>query len=329
MSVKTPVFKWDVPVLGEEADVPADLLALATEIENVVKALEAKFLKTAGVGDAGKLIIVDGTGAAAFQAMSGAITITAGGITGVGNEKIETAQIKQLAVTALRLAAEAVETAKIQNLAVTEPKLGALAVSEAKLAALAVSAAKLANLAVETGKIANLAVTAEKLGELAVSTIKIANLAVTTGKLAEEAVTEAKQADGSTSSRKFKPTAGVKRCSADLVMTEAYQDIAFTGGNLAITPAVASTLLIWAQFSFGSHTGDTEEFRILMDAEERESVKFIEVLEGVNRGNMPLFDAIPLTAAAHTIKMQARQVPVHGDSLFKDATRFTYMLVAA
>jgi hypothetical protein len=339
VSVKTPVFKFDTPVLGEEANVPQDLGDVILEVENVVKALEPKFIKTAGAGDVKKLLIVDNTGAPIWRALSGDATIAEAGALTIANEAVNAAKLLNLAVTEAKLAGESVATAKIKLLAVTAATLAAEAVETAKIKGEAVTEAKLANLAVATGKIANLAVTAGKLAEEAVETAKIKNLAVTEAKLAELAVTEgkianlavseAKLADKAVTSRKFKPTAGLKVCSADLALTEAYQDIAFTGGNLVITPAVASTLMMWVQIGFGSHTGDTESFRILMDAEERALGEFVEVTESVNRAPMMLVDAIPLTAAEHTIKLQAKQVPSHADKVWANITRYTYMLVAS
>lgn len=134
MSVKTPVFKWDAPSLGEEANVPADLLSALTEIENTVKLLNPKYLGTAGAGDAGKLVVVDGTGVAAFQAMSGDATLAGTGALTIGEEKILTAKLKGLAVTAAKIAEEAVEGSKIKALAVTAAKIAEATITDAKLA---------------------------------------------------------------------------------------------------------------------------------------------------------------------------------------------------
>ena len=168
MSVKTPVFLFDVPVLGEEANVPADLLSLATEIENVIKALEVKRLKTAGAGDAKKLLIVSNTGEPVWRAMSGDATISELGVIEIGGEKVSTPELAALCVTEAKVALEAIGTGTLKALAVT--------------------AAKLAAECVETGKIKNLAVTAAKI--------------------ANETITEEKLATGAAGSRIMKPTSG-------------------------------------------------------------------------------------------------------------------------
>jgi hypothetical protein len=179
----TPVFGFEYPELGAEANVPEDIHQLALEVENIVKELEVSHLKTAGAGDAKKLLIVQNTGAAAWKALSGDATISEAGVMTIANEAITAAKILALAITEAKIAGEAVATSKIANLAVT--------------------AAKLAAEAVETAKIQNLAVTEGKLAALAVGTAKLAELSVTTAKLAAECVTNAKIANGTIEDKKM------------------------------------------------------------------------------------------------------------------------------
>lgn len=186
MSKKTPYFKWDVPELGEEANVPADMLSLATEIEEDLHNLKVSELGTAGAGDNNKILVVGATGAPAWVAMSGAATIANTGVVSLVNSAVTAAKIAALAVEEAKIAGEAVSEAKLKALAVTAAKLAAEAVTEGKLAALAVTEAKLAGEAVSTAKLKALAVTEEK----------IAALAVSSGKLAAGAVTEEKIANG-------------------------------------------------------------------------------------------------------------------------------------
>jgi hypothetical protein len=153
VSVKTPVFKFDVPILGEEANVPADLLSLATEIENVIKAHDPKYIKTAGAGDAGKLLVVSGTGEPVWRALSGDATISETGVIEIGGEKVSTAELAALCVSEAKIALEAIGTGTLK----------ALAVTAAKLAAECVETGKIKNLAVTAEKIANETITAEKL----------------------------------------------------------------------------------------------------------------------------------------------------------------------
>jgi hypothetical protein len=307
MSVKTPVFNWDVPVLGEEANVPADMLSLATEIENTLKVLEPKFLKTAGAGDAGKLLIVGATGAPAFSAMSGDATITNAGVLTVGAEKISTAKIALLAITEALLAGEAVGSAKVKDLAIT--------------------AAKLAEEAVETIKIKNLAVTEAK----------IAALAVGTAKLAELAVTEAKIADGAVTSRKYKPTVGLIESTSNLELAVAFADV--PGVKLEITPAVASILRVTAVFELevGCSVVNTEVQAIgtiSLDGvdQTRRATHTLKPssVTTVSRGTHPQVYHLPLTAALHTIKMRASKILEAGAATcYKTHTAMMYELVAS
>jgi hypothetical protein len=119
----TPVFGWPYPELGNEANVPSDIEKLAEAIENILKALEPKYLKTAGAGDAKKLLIVQNTGQAAFKALSGDATISEAGALTIANEAVNTVKLAALSVTEAKVAALAITTAKIANLAVTDEKL--------------------------------------------------------------------------------------------------------------------------------------------------------------------------------------------------------------
>lgn len=139
----TPVFGWEYPELGAEADVPVDLHELALQIEEVIKALEVKRLKTAGAGDGGKILIVKNTGEPVWLAINGDATTDAAALLTIGNEKIGTAKLQALAVTAAKLAAESVEESKIKALAVTAAKVANEAISEGKIANLAVALGKL------------------------------------------------------------------------------------------------------------------------------------------------------------------------------------------
>lgn len=133
-------------------------------------------------------------------------------------------------------------------------------------------------------------------------------------------------------SRNLKPTVGIKRCSTELSLTEAFQDVAMTGGDLAITPAVASNLIVVAQIAVGSATnGSDHEFAFKVDAEaERESTNLFPGAGVGNRVIVPHIDVIPLSAAAHTIKLRARAIPNTGPPKVKnDGTWFAYALFAS
>ena len=73
----------------------------------------AQLAVPAGVGDAGKFIVVDGTGAAAYKAMTGDVSLGPTGATQIGNNKIVTAMLQNLSVTG----------AKVDNATLADGKL--------------------------------------------------------------------------------------------------------------------------------------------------------------------------------------------------------------
>ena len=95
-----------------------------------------------------------------------------------------TVSIKDLGVTAGKLAADSVITAKILNANVTTAKIADANVTAAKLAADSVVTAKILNANVTTAKIADANVTTDKIADANVTTAKIADDAVTLDKMA-------------------------------------------------------------------------------------------------------------------------------------------------
>lgn len=326
MPQETPHFGFEVPSGTDPVDIPLHLLELAEQIEELLEGFPVEELGTAGAGDAGKLLVVKNTGAAAWAAMSGDATLNHEGKLAIANLAVTEAKLAALAVTAAKIAAEAIETGKIKNLAVTAAKIAAEAVETAKIANLAITEAKLAAEAVGTGKIANLAVTEAKL----------AALAVTAAKIAEGAVTETKIGDGAVTSRKMKPTTGLVAASADLALTEAYQDI--TGTTLEITPAVASILLVTTVFDIEIHPNAEKAATgigtLSVDAVDQERVAQKQALI-VPTGNAVLRDTVfqqyrlALTAAKHTIKMRCKKTGAEPMKVYKTNTCFMYQLVAS
>jgi hypothetical protein len=169
---ETPIFDLPFPEETDPPDGAAQIQSLAERVEVLLTTIEQLVL---GAPAPGNIIVVNGTSDPVYKAITGDVTNNSAGVFTIGGEKVATTMVKNLAITAAKLAENAVETAKINNLAVTEEKLAALAVTAIKLAAEAV----------ETGKIKNLAVTEAKL----------AAEAVTTGKIAENAITSAKVGD--------------------------------------------------------------------------------------------------------------------------------------
>ena len=102
---------------------------------------------------------------------------------------VDTAQLKDGAVTASKIANGTITTAKLGDGMITSGKVANGAIGTTQLADSSVKTAKLDNVSVTTGKLANGSVTADKIAASAVTTVKIADSAITTAKIADESVT--------------------------------------------------------------------------------------------------------------------------------------------
>ncbi|MCX7731634.1 MAG: hypothetical protein N2248_00490 [candidate division WOR-3 bacterium] len=119
------------------------------------------------------------------------------------DNSVDTAQLKDLAVTNPKLALGAVGSSNIQNNAITTEKIANEAVTSGRIAPGAVTGAKIATWAVTQEKIMNGAVDDSKLANNAVTTEKLADGAVIEQKLADGAVIEQKLADGAVTEQKL------------------------------------------------------------------------------------------------------------------------------
>lgn len=227
----TEHFGFPYPLLSDQADVPADMKAVADAMDTLLFGFPVENLGNAGAGDAGKILVVGPGGINAWRAMSGDATLSSIGALTIGTEKITSLKIQALAITEALIEGEAVSTGKIKALAVT--------------------AAKLAAEAVESAKIKDLAVTTAKLNALAVTTAKLADLAVTTAKLAAECVTEGKLADKAVTSRKLDITHGTKTLSAEVNLKESNQNtwVDLTGMSVTLELPYASRVVFEGYFT--------------------------------------------------------------------------------
>lgn len=116
---------------------------------------------------------------------------------------IGTADLRDGAVTSMKIAELAVTTPRIADSAVTEVKVASNAVSESKIKNLAVTTAKIGDLQVTSTKIADNAVSTAKIGDQQVTSTKIADSAVLAAKLANNAVESRTIADGAVTSAKI------------------------------------------------------------------------------------------------------------------------------
>jgi hypothetical protein len=158
-------------------------------------------------------------------------------------------------LTASGLATDAVETAKIKNLHVTSVKLAAGAVVAGKIAAGAVNTSEIAtnavtgpeiaNAAVGQAEIANEAVIAGKIATNAVSNSKIANGAVTSAKLGANAVIAGKIASGAINSSSDFASGVVddSAIGAQQVGSSELKSDAVTAGKIAVGGVAATNEL--------------------------------------------------------------------------------------
>lgn len=125
-------------------------------------------------------------------------------------------------------------------------------------------------------------------------------------------------------SRNLKPVAGVKAAGGNLALTTSYQDVPET--TLEITPAVASILKVIAIFNFQSIVSTEEALgTVRVDAVDQSQPALAE-----GSGTFAQVYAIPLTAAAHTIKLRAKVgAEGHTGECNGFGTQFLYELIAS
>jgi len=172
---ETPIFDFPYPEPTDKPDGPEQIEAAVKAVEERLAMIE-KLLGTPAepaTPEPGELIVVNGTNDPVYRAITGDVGFNALGVATIGEERVATAMIINLAVTAAKLADKAVTNSKLGDFSVTESKVNFGAIYNAALQELAVTANKLAAEAVETGKIKALAVTEAKLAAQAVSDSKM------------------------------------------------------------------------------------------------------------------------------------------------------------
>lgn len=164
----------------------------------------------------------------------------------------------------------------------------------------------------------------------AINAAKIAENAVGSSEIAAGAAGESELADKAVTSRKTKLSSGVVTASENLSLSGSYADVA--GASLAITPVIASTLYIVSVVNFSAGSAAWEgvaTFKVDSEAE-------LSPLSGAKLTNsgdyqqVPQVYAIPLTAAAHTIKMRAKRTAGTGGFIVASSnTQFLWLLMAS
>jgi hypothetical protein len=149
-------------------------------------------------------------------------------------------------------------------------------------------------------------------------------------------------ADGAVTSRKFKPTEGIKTAENDMSPGETLSDITLVGGNLVIVPAVASILRITAVFGvqmagvkggalYCNMTGtiNVDGSDQTAKAEYQAYLNSTAELQAIEDVTIAQVYRIPLTAASHTIKMRAARANAGTVKVWAGKTQMLYELVAA
>jgi hypothetical protein len=153
------------------------------------------------------------------------------------------AGIKDLAVTAQKVADNAITVNKIAANAVTTAKIADNAVTDAEIANLAVTAAKVADNAITVSKIASNAVTAAKIADGAATSAKIATSAITETKIASDAITTPKIAAGAVTAGEIAAGAIVAgKIAADAVTAGTVAANAVTAGTIAADAVTTTTI---------------------------------------------------------------------------------------
>lgn len=131
-------------------------------------------------------------------------------------------------------------------------------------------------------------------------------------------------------SRSLKPTVGVKLMSVgEVELAESYSDL--TGCKLEITPPVASNLFVVGSFQVLALEAECEfHGAIKLDAEaEKTQVARYRVEKANEQTTVSQAWVIPLTAAAHTIKLRARRGNGKKITVAQPATSMAYQLFAS
>jgi hypothetical protein len=167
----------------------------------------------------------------------------------IGEEKVTTNRIANLAVTTQKIAEGAIETLRLAN----------GAVSSAKIEIEAVLGSKIAENAVTAGKIAGNAVTSPKIAEGAVIESKLAALSVTAAKIAEATITGAKIVAGTiTDNLLAKPTlVGAVKATGEKETGEGFA-VAKTGEGvyeITLTTELPTFGALVVQFSVAAASG--------------------------------------------------------------------------
>jgi hypothetical protein len=194
-----------------------------------------------------------------------------------------------------------------------------------------VGAGGIGALAVGTSQLQDVSVTTPKLADLSTTTAKLNDLSVTTGKIVDSSVTTPKLATGAVTSPKLTPTSGLLTASGTLTATGSQQDV--PGLSLSITPTVSSILLVWVTLDMGTPANVSVNGFLVVDGVTQPNAFGLAVANnGVTTNGLVEVAGVfrvPLTAAAHTVKVQAACASGTGAFVGIGNSVMTYLLHAA
>jgi hypothetical protein len=212
--------------------------------------------------------------AVAYLALFVALTGTAVAIP--GHDNVKSKNLATGAVKSKAIAKGAVKASKIRDAAVTNPAVAAGAISATKLAAGSVVNAALGNAAVDTNKLADSAVARAKIAQGAVNGGKLANGSVDSAKVSDASLLGEDFAAGQLSDGFVNPPGG-----------------SFTfqrSGRLFVTATLVPTC------------GGVCTFTVQVDGASVPGASFTGTSPS---GQLTLIGITPITAAPHTIELQA------------------------
>lgn len=184
----------------------------------------------------------------------------------------------------------------------------------------------------DDGNIAAGGVGSTSLASGAVTAAKVANDAIVNANVASSAAITGDKLD--TTDGRLKQTVGLVTASSNLSLTGSYSDI--TGATVTFTPDVACYALVTAVFDLEIDNTNaiqvaTGTLTVDGSAQTRTAVLAQNTNSGSNitpRATVTQVYRVPLTAASHTLKLQAMRTASGSATCYSANTNFLYQLVA-
>lgn len=165
-----------------------------------------------------------------------------------------------------------------------------------------------------TSKIAANAVDVTKIADNAVETAKIKDLNITNAKIAASAVTAAKLG---TDAKIITGSADQTGANPQTIAVGSWVDI--TGVTATFTPTVPSILVCFAIATFGISSGANFDIRINLDGAQSGVGADAYGASSALYSTITAFTIAPVTAAAHTVKLQGYSL-ASGANIYKSVT---------